>query len=176
MITFPLQYSLTVASIFSVAQLGTVELGAASLASMTANIAGYAIYQGMATSVDTLCAQAYGSGRKDLVGLHVQRMVCFLWALTVPIGVLWFCADQILMQFVPNEEVAVLVGKYLKVLLLGTPGYVCFESGKRFAQAQGVFTASLFTMVICAPLNAFLNWLFVWVSIPCHSLIVFNRF
>ena len=62
-ITFLLQYSLTVASIFTVGHLGTVELGAVSLASMTANITGYAIYQGLATSLDTLCAQAYGSGR-----------------------------------------------------------------------------------------------------------------
>lgn len=74
-LTFLLQYSLTVASIFSVGHLGTAELGAVSLASMTANITGYAVYQGLATSLDTLCAQAYGSGRKKLVGLQTQRMV-----------------------------------------------------------------------------------------------------
>ena len=62
-ITFLLQYSLTVASIVTVGHLGTVELGAVSLASMTANISGYAIFQGLATSLDTLCAQAYGSGK-----------------------------------------------------------------------------------------------------------------
>ena len=62
-ITFLLQYSLTVASIVTVGHLGTTELGACSLASMTANITGYAIYQGLATSLDTLCAQAYGSGK-----------------------------------------------------------------------------------------------------------------
>lgn len=75
-VTFLLQYSLTVASIFSVGHLGKVELGAVSLAAMTANITGYAIYQGLATSLDTLCPQAYGSGRKKLVGLQMQRMVC----------------------------------------------------------------------------------------------------
>ncbi len=75
-LTFLLQYSLTTASIFSVGHLGKVELGAVSLGCMTANITGYAIYQGLATSLDTLCAQAYGSGRKKLVGLQTQRMVC----------------------------------------------------------------------------------------------------
>ena len=78
-LTFLLQYSLTVASIFTVGHLGKVELAAVSLASMTANITGYAVYQGLATSLDTLCAQAYGSGRKKLVGLQTQRMVYFLW-------------------------------------------------------------------------------------------------
>jgi MATE family multidrug resistance protein len=41
-VTFLLQYSLTVASIFTVGHLGKKELGAVSLASMTANITGYA--------------------------------------------------------------------------------------------------------------------------------------
>lgn len=61
-LTFLLQYSLTVTSIFTVGHIGTIELGAVSLASMTANITGYAVYQGLATSLDTLCPQAYGSG------------------------------------------------------------------------------------------------------------------
>lgn len=88
-VTFLLQYSLTVASIFTLGHLGKVELGAVSLASMTANITGYAIYHGLATSLDTLCAQAYGSGRKKLVGLQMQRMVYFLWTITIPIGIIW---------------------------------------------------------------------------------------
>ncbi|PGH18420.1 hypothetical protein AJ79_00489 [Helicocarpus griseus UAMH5409] len=162
MVTFLLQYSLTVASIFTVGHLGKVELGAVSLASMTANITGYSIYQGLSTSLDTLCAQAFGSGKKHLVGLHMQRMVYFLWAMTIPIGFVWYFADRILMRIVPEKEVAVLAGLYLKVVLIGAPGYACFESGKRFVQAQGLFSAGLMVLLICAPLNAFMNWLFVW--------------
>ena len=75
MLTFVLQYSWNVAGIFTVGHIGKVELGAVSLASMTANITGYAVYQGLATSLDTLCAQAYGSGHIKLVGLQTQRMV-----------------------------------------------------------------------------------------------------
>jgi MATE family multidrug resistance protein len=161
-ITFVLQYSLTVASIFTVGHLGKIELGAVSLASMTANISGYAIYQGLATSLDTLCAQAYGSGRKHLVGLQLQRMVYFLWALTIPIGIIWLSAEKILEHLVPEKESAEYAGLYLRVLLLGAPGYACFESGKRFVQAQGLFSATTYVLLICAPLNAFMNWLFVW--------------
>ena len=162
-ITFLLQYSLTVASIFTVGHLGKVELGAVSLASMTANITGYAVYQGLATSLDTLCAQAYGSGRKKLVGLQTQRMVYFLWTITIPIGVIWLCANRILMGIVPEKDVATLAGQYLKVVLIGAPGYAAFESMKRYLQAQGLFSASLYVLLFCAPLNAFMNWLFVWV-------------
>jgi len=163
-ITFVLQYGLTVTTVLTVGHIGKVELGAASLASMTANITGFAIFQGLATSLDTLCAQAYGSGRRKLVGLQMQRMICFLWIITVPIAVLWLNAEAILRRIVPEPEIAILAGKYLKVLVLGAPGYACFESGKRFVQAQGLFSASLYVLLFCAPLNALMNWLFVWVS------------
>ncbi|KAL8943022.1 MAG: hypothetical protein Q9216_001310 [Gyalolechia sp. 2 TL-2023] len=161
-VTFLLQYSLTVASIFTVGHLGKVPLGAVSLASMTANITGYAVYQGLATSLDTLCAQAYGSGKKKLVGLQTQRMVYFLWTITIPIGIIWLSAESILTRIVPEHEVAILAGRYLKIILIGAPGYACFESAKRYLQAQGLFSASLYVLLICAPLNAFMNWCFVW--------------
>nr|POE66224.1 ethionine resistance-conferring protein 1 [Quercus suber] len=162
MATFLLQYSLTVASIFTVGHIGTAELGAVSLASMSANITGYAIYQGLATSLDTLCAQAYGSGRKKLVGLQMQRMIYFLWAITIPIAIIWWFAEDILLALTPEPVVAELAGLYLRVVIIGAPGYAAFEAGKRFVQAQGLFSASLYVLLFCAPFNAFLNWLFVW--------------
>jgi MATE family multidrug resistance protein len=161
-LTSLLQYSLPVASIFTVGHIGRTELGAVSLASMTASITGYAVYQGLATSLDTLCSQAYGSGRKHLVGLQLQRMLCFLLLITIPISVIWAFGTEILSLIVPEKETARLAGLYLRVLIGGGPGYVAFESGKRYVQAQGIFNATMYILLICAPLNAFLNWFMVW--------------
>lgn len=162
-LSFLLQQSLTVASVLTVGHMGTAELASVSLASMTANITGYAIYQGLATSLDTLCAQAYGAGRKELVGLCVQRMLYFLWTVSVPIGVLWVCyAEKILGSFLNDGNVAHLAGQYLMVVFWGTPGFAAFEAIKRFVQAQGQFSAPLYVLLVCAPVNALLNWLLVW--------------
>ena len=183
-LTSLLQYSLNLTSVITVGHLGTAELGAVSLASVTANITGYAVYQGLgqehpflhtdsemaanssqssATSLDTLCPQAFGNGRKQLVGVQVQRMVYFLWLMTIPVGGLWVASPWILTKIIPDPEVAALAGKYLRILLFGTPGYAAFESGKRFSQAQGIFDATVWVLLICAPLNALMNWVFVWV-------------
>lgn len=162
MLTFFLQNSLTMTSIFTVGHIGKIELGAVSLGSMTANITGYAIFHGLATSLDTLCAQAYGSGKKELVGLQLQRMVYFLWAITIPIAIVWLSGTQILGLIIPEKEIAILAGRYLKVLILGAPGYAAFESGKRYVQAQGRFAATSYVLLIAAPLNVFMHWLFVW--------------
>lgn len=167
-LTFMLQYSLTVASVFTVGHIGKLELGAVSLASMTANITGYAVYQGLATSLDTLCAQAYGSGKKTLVGLQLQRMIYFLWTITIPIAIIWAAGPQIIGAIVPEKETAQLAGSYLRILIIGAPGYAAFEAGKRYVQAQGMFSATLVVLLFCAPLNAFLHWFFVWVSFTTH--------
>ncbi|PSN62004.1 MATE efflux family protein [Corynespora cassiicola Philippines] len=161
-LTFALQYSLPVASIFTVGHIGKIELGAVSLASMTASITGYAVYQGLATSLDTLCAQAYGSGRRHLVGLQLQRMVYFLWLITIPICIIWALGTHILYLIVPEKETAELAGLYLRILIAGAPGYAAFEAGKRFTQAQGLFSATMYILLICAPFNAVLNWFLVW--------------
>ncbi|KAK3694390.1 mate-domain-containing protein [Podospora appendiculata] len=161
-VTFLLHYSVTVTSVFTVGRIGRLELGAVSLAVMSANITFYAPVQGLATCLDTLCAQAYGSGHKRLVGLQFQRMTYLLWMLILPIAVLWWNAQRVLGSIIPDPDTAALAGLYLRVLILGTPGVAAFESGKRFVQAQGMFHATTIVLFIGAPLNVLANWLFVW--------------
>lgn len=161
-VTFLLHYSVTVASVLTVGRLGMVELAAVNLATMTASITCYVPVQGLATCLDTLCAQAYGSGHKHLVGLQAQRMTWFLWILMVPIAVLWWFSGPIIEKLVPGEETAGLSSLYLRVLILGMPGVAALESGKRFVQAQGLFHATTYVLLITAPLSFFLNWLFVF--------------
>lgn len=161
-VTYVLQYSFSLVTMFVVGHIGTDELGAVSLATMTANITGLAIYEGLATSLDTLCAQAYGAGRKEMVGLHLQRMVIFMLLVTIPIGAMWACSGSILAALVPEKELAYMAGNYLRILLAGTPGYAIFEAGKRFTQAQGLFNASLWVLIIATPINVLLNYFFVF--------------
>lgn len=160
-VTFLLQYSLNVTSIFAVGRLGTLELGAVSLATMTANITWYAPVQGLATSLDTLCAQAFGSGHKRLVGLQLQRMTYFLLLLLIPVAIIWLNSEPILALMIEKESAA-LAAVYLRIILLGAPAYAAFEGGKRFVQAQGLFHATTYVLLIAAPTNMLLNWLFVW--------------
>lgn len=160
-VTFLLQYSLNVTSIFAVSRLGTLELGAVSLATMTANITCYAPVQGLATSLDTLCSQAFGSGHKHLVGLQLQRMTYFLLLLLVPVAAVWLNAEPILALMIERDSAA-LAATYLRIILLGAPAYAAFEGGKRFVQAQGLFHATTYVLLVAAPTNILLNYLFVW--------------
>jgi hypothetical protein len=161
---FLMEQSFTVVTIFSVGHIGKVELSATSIASLTANITGYAVCQGVASCLDTLCPSAYGSGNKKLVGLHFQRTTLFLLLVCIPIAVMWLNSAAILSHFMKQENVIKMAGLYLQILVLGLPGYASFECGKRFMIAQGLFVPTMWILGFCAPLNCFLNWLFVWVS------------
>lgn len=164
-ITFLLQYSLTVASVFSVGRLGPTELAAVSLSSMTANISGYAIIQGVSTCLDTLCAQAHGRKDFNTVGLHFVRCTYLLLLCYVPMFMLWmFFSEPILLYLVGEDKhhLVTLASHYLQVLSLGLPGFIVFENLKHFLQSQGIFHASTYVLLFCAPMNAFLNYFLVW--------------
>lgn len=161
-VTFLLQYSLTVASIFSVGHLGKEELGAVSLACMTSNITGFALFQGLSTCLDTLCCQAYGAGNMRKVGIYFQQCVCMSILVFLPIAAIWMCSEPLLALIIPEGQLAALAALYLQIVALGVPGYIVFECGKKYLQAQGIFMAGTYVLAICAPLNAFLNWLLVW--------------
>lgn len=161
-VTFLLHYSVTVGSVLAVGRLGMVELAAVNLATMTASITCYVPVQGLATCLDTLCAQAYGLGHRHLVGLQAQRMTWLLWLLMVPVAFLWWFSGPILRAAVPDAEAADLAALYLRVLILGMPGVAAFESGKRFVGAQGLFRATTCALLVSAPLSFLLNYLFVF--------------
>ncbi|PHH59338.1 hypothetical protein CDD81_3366 [Ophiocordyceps australis] len=160
--TFFLQYSINVASIFAVGRIGKLELGAVSVANMSAAISCLAPFQGLATSLDTLCAQAYGSGHRELVGLQCQRMATFLLCLSAPVAVIWLFSERILVHVVPEAESARLASLYLRIMIFAIPGIILFETGKRYLQAQGLFRATTYVLLVAAPINILINWLLVW--------------
>lgn len=162
-LTFLLQYLLTVALVFSVGRLGSSELAAVSLSLMTANISGYAIIQGAATCLDTLCAQAYGRGDFNMVGVHYARCTLLLFMVAVPIILFWAMGvEPVLFWLIGDAKLASLAATYLRVIAAGLPGFILFENAKHFLQAQGNFHALAIVLGICAPMNAIFNYVLVW--------------
>ncbi|KUI60134.1 hypothetical protein VP1G_07371 [Cytospora mali] len=157
--TYLLQYSFFVITIAIAGHLSADDLAAASIGATTMNVIGMAVLEGMATALDTLCAQAYGSGNKTGVGLHIQRMLLFMGLSLIPIGAIWIFSPWILPLFVKQHHLAVKAGEFLIFSLIGLPGYGAFEALKRFLQAQGDCNAGMVVLIICAPVNAALSWL-----------------
>ncbi|KAI9017663.1 mate-domain-containing protein [Gaertneriomyces semiglobifer] len=150
-LAYILQTTLNLSAIFAVGHLGTKELAATALTTMMCNVTGYSVGIGMASALDTLCSQAH-TGSRDIhaLGKHLQRGVVVMGILSVPIGVLWWNAEVFLLLVGQDREVARLSG-------------LVNECMKRFLQAQGIMTAALYVMLIAAPCNILLQYIFVYV-------------
>lgn len=159
-----LQYTLSMSSMLILSPRGKMELGAASVATTTANITGFFVFQGLATSLDTLCGQAWGSGNPQLSRLYVQKMILALGVVSLPIALLWFYAYHLFSLVLPDPEISALAGEYLRVLICAIPGYVTFEAGKRILTSEGAFFPVMGFLCAGACTNAFLGWLLVWVG------------
>ncbi|KAF7584251.1 MATE efflux family protein [Clavispora lusitaniae] len=162
-ITFVLEHFFSIVCLLVVGHLGKDELAAVSLASMTSTIT-FAIFEGIATALDTLCPQAYGAGNYELVSTHVQR--CFVFSLVVylPCALMWWNSNLLLQFVISSPKVLELTTQFLRILILGGPAYIFFENFKRFLQAQGIFEAGTGVLFVSAPINIFLSWFLVWDS------------
>ncbi|OBA24143.1 MATE efflux family protein [Metschnikowia bicuspidata var. bicuspidata NRRL YB-4993] len=160
-VTFVLEHLFSIVSLLVVGHLGTDELAAVSLALMTLTIS-LAVFEGIATALDTLCPHAYGAGNHELVSVHVQRCVALSLVAYVPCAALWWHSDALLQHVIANDEVLRLTTQFLRILVAGGPPYIFFENAKRFLQAQGIFEAGTGVLFVCAPIHVFLSWYLVW--------------
>ncbi|CAH6718675.1 uncharacterized transporter [[Candida] jaroonii] len=160
-ITFVLEHFFSIVCLVVVGHLGKDELAAVSLGSMTTTIT-FAIFEGIATALDTLCPQAYGGKNYELVSIHVQRCFVFSMVVYIPCALLWWFSSVYLKYIIETEEVLKLTESFLRILVLGGPGYIFFENAKRFLQAQGIFEAGTGILFLSAPINIFLSWFLVW--------------
>ena len=163
MITFLLQFSLTISSVFFVGNIGSNELAAVSLSNLLANISSFGLIEGIASSLSTLCPQAYGRKDYKLVGLHSVRCFFMLMILYIPIFIFWnWGAYPLLATVITEVEPCILAAEYLKILVWSVPGFIVFEVLKLYLQAQGIFHASTIVLLVCAPLNFIITYFLVW--------------
>ncbi|KDN44750.1 MATE efflux family protein [Tilletiaria anomala UBC 951] len=178
--THLLELSLNIVTVFSLGHLGTKELAAASLASMTANVTGFSILSGFVSALDSLLPAAYASASPWTVGLWTQRMTIITASLLIPISAVWWAAEPLLLALGQDAQVAALAAKYLFILSFALPAYAGFETSRRYLQAQGLFTAPTIAVSIASVINVPLNILLVYgppsvclgfVGAPIASLI-----
>ncbi|CAA7265227.1 unnamed protein product [Cyclocybe aegerita] len=157
-LSYILQNSIQTASIIIAGRLGPNELSVAAFSMMFAFVTGWCVALGGTTALDTLGSQAFTGGvQKTDLSIHFQRCVILLWLFLIPVCILWAFVEPLLLSFGQPLFLAREVQKFLRVLVLGAPGYVGFESLKKYLQCQGIMGASTKILIIVSPINLVLN-------------------
>ena len=93
---------------------------------------------GGTTALDTLGSQAFtGSSSVADVSVHFQRCIILMNLLLVPIMVVWGYCRPLLLALGQEERLSHDVQSFLRVLIIGAPGYISFETLKKYLQCQG---------------------------------------
>ncbi|EPQ52991.1 MOP flippase [Gloeophyllum trabeum ATCC 11539] len=161
-LSYILQNSIQTASILIAGRLGPNELSIAAFSSMLAFVTGWIVALGGTTALDTFGSQAFtGGARRSDLSIHFQRCLVLLWALLLPVCGIWGFMEPILLALGQEEFLSKGVQSYLRVLIFGAPGYIGFESLKKYLQCQGIMGASTLALLIVSPINIALNIGFV---------------
>ncbi|KAJ7233732.1 mate-domain-containing protein [Mycena haematopus] len=168
--THLLEYSLITASVVTTGHLSTT--------AMSAGVSGFSIIQGLSSALDTVLPSAWTSQDPTMVGVWTHRM-----GASLPMFVIWFESERILLWLRQDPEIARLAGIYLHWSTLGLPAYAFNCVSRRYFQSQGLFAVPTQIIMIVAPINAFLNWLLVlgpapirlgYIGAPIATAVSFN--
>ncbi|KAM5538601.1 hypothetical protein V8D89_007630 [Ganoderma adspersum] len=156
-LSYVLQNSIQTVSVLVAGRLGPDELSAAAFSLMLAMVLGWCIALGGTTALDTLGSQAFTGGDRLSVSIHLQRCILLLWLLFIPVAVLWAYIEPVLLLLGQEARLSHDVQAFLRVMIVGAPGYIGFESLKKYLQCQGIMRASTYVLAAVAPVNLALN-------------------
>ncbi|KAI5457586.1 mate-domain-containing protein [Mariannaea sp. PMI_226] len=163
-LAYALQNSLQTVSILIVGRLSPEALATAAFSYMFAMATAWLIALGGTTALDTLASSSFTASKdKGHLGILLQRGLFVLTGFYSIVVVIWCFSEHIFRALGQEDFICVQSSRFLQVLAPGGLGYIWFESMKKFLQAQGIYEAGTYVLLIMSPLNAILNYLFVYV-------------
>ncbi|KAL2543279.1 root hair specific 2 [Abeliophyllum distichum] len=105
------QYSLGAITQTFAGHLGTLELAAVSIENSVIAGFSFGILLGMGSALETLCGQAYGAGRLNMLGVYMQRSWVILITTSFILMFLYIFAAPLLHLIGQTEEISAAAGK-----------------------------------------------------------------
>ncbi|KAK0282510.1 ethionine resistance protein [Friedmanniomyces endolithicus] len=162
-LAYTLQNSLQTVSVLIVGRLSPEALSVAAFSYMFAMATAWLIGMGGTTAIDTLASASFtGSKNKHDLGIILQRALFILTLFYIPVMILWIFSEPVFKALKQEDYVARDSARFLSVLIPGGFGYIYFECVKKYLQAQGIMRPGTYVLLITSPINAGLNFLFIY--------------
>lgn len=157
--------SLSTISTAFLGHLGSDELAAGALAGIWTNGVQMLIL-GSATSICTLCGQAYGARNLPLVGVWLQLALLFLTALSVPVVVSFFYVDRILGAVTDDARVLSLAATFAKLVAPSVLPQGVYCALRQYLQAQEIVAPATVISIATVGVCLLANWLCIYGCAP----------
>ena len=117
---------------------------------------------GMGSAVETLCGQAYGALKHDMMGIYMQRATVLLMATGVPLAAVYASCRPILVLLGESPEIAGAAATFVYGLIPQIFAYAAIFPIQKFLQAQSIMAPSAYISAATLAAHLALSYLVVY--------------
>lgn len=139
--------------------LGNLQLAAAYLGNSGIQVFAYGVMLGMGSAVETLCGQAYGAEKYEMLGIYMQRSTILLMATGIPLMMVYIFSKTILLLLGQKKEVASAAALFVYGLIPQIFAYAANFPIQKFLQAQSIILPSAYISGVALAIHLLLTWL-----------------
>ncbi|KAL4612429.1 hypothetical protein ACB092_08G197800 [Castanea dentata] len=122
----------------------------------------------MGSALETLCGQAYGAKQYHMLGVHTQRAMLTLLALSIPLATIWYHSSTILIALGQDHEISTEAGVFNRWMIPSLFAYGLLQCQNRFLQTQN----NVIPMLISSGFTALLHVLVCWINVLLLAIYV----
>ncbi|KAL9452178.1 hypothetical protein AB3S75_008049 [Citrus x aurantiifolia] len=142
--------------------LGNLELAAVSLGNTGIQVFAYGLMLGMGSATETLCGQAYGAQKYDMLGVYLQRSAVILTATGIPLMVIYLFSKQILLLLGESSAIASAATIFVFGLIPQIFAYAVNFPIQKFLQAQSIISPSAYISAATLVVHVLLSWVAIF--------------
>ncbi|KFK25316.1 hypothetical protein AALP_AA8G096900 [Arabis alpina] len=155
-------YSILVITQTFAGHLGELELAAISIVSNLIISFSFGVLLGMASALETLCGQAFGAKKYDMLGVYMQRSWIVLFLFSILLLPMYLFTTPILKLFGQPDDIAELSGA-IAVWVIPVQFAFCFIFPiNRFLQCQKKNKVLAISSGVALAVHVCVCWLFVY--------------
>ncbi|KAG9159730.1 hypothetical protein Leryth_007754 [Lithospermum erythrorhizon] len=161
-VVYMINYLMSMSTQIFSGHLGNLELAAASLGNTGIQIFAYGLMLGMGSAVETLCGQAYGAKKYEMLGVYLQRSSILLSLTGILLTFIYVFSKQILIFIGQSPEIASAAAIFVFGLIPQIFAYAINFPIQKFLQAQSIVAPSAYISVVTLVFHLLLSWVFVY--------------
>lgn len=143
--------------------LGNLQLAAASLGNTGIQVFAYGLMLGMGSAVETLCGQAYGAHKYEMLGVYLQRSTVLLTATGIPLVLIYVFSKQILLLLGESKEIASEAAIFVYGLIPQIFAYAANFPIQKFLQAQSIVFPSAYIAAGTLVIHLLISWIAIYI-------------
>ncbi|XP_059661883.1 protein DETOXIFICATION 40-like [Cornus florida] len=159
---YSINYVMSMSTLIFSGHLGNLELAAASLGNNGIQTFAFGLMLGMGSAVETLCGQAYGAQKYDMLGIYLQRSTILLTITGVLLTLIYVFCKPLLILLGESVEIASAAALFVYGLIPQIFAYAVNFPIQKFLQSQSIVAPSAYISAATIAVHLLLSWLAIY--------------